>query len=120
MTKNDLIGTFWLCGATLVLCLGAAVFFQSWRPVSVGLAVSLLLILPSFLSLSWAFKKSNKIFYSVYAGGFFGRFLGFAATAAVVFLNFKNQATAVLIALAAGLAVLSFIESVYIQKRIAL
>lgn len=119
MAKNNIIGILLLSGATLLLCLGAKLFFAGWRSASVGLGLSLLLILPSFLSLSWAFKKSNKIFYSVYAGGFLGRFVGFVATAAVAFFYFKPQAPAVLIALAAGLAVLSLVESVFIQKRVA-
>jgi hypothetical protein len=100
---------------------GAAAFFP-WEPlrdaVWTGGGIALALALPSFWSVAWAMRRSDRVFYSVFVGGVLARFGGLFATAYAAWRQTFAQPAAVLVSLAAGLSALSLIELLFIRRAV--
>ncbi|MGQ0643941.1 MAG: hypothetical protein ACT4O3_00415 [Elusimicrobiota bacterium] len=85
--------------------------------VAAGLAGALLLVLPSYWTLAWALRRSDKVFFSAFAGGFLFRLAGFAAAAYAAHRFTSLSLPALALAAAGGLILLSFVEVYFIQRE---
>lgn len=84
-----------------------------------GIAEAWFLVLVSYLGLSVALRRSNKLFFSVYVGGVFFRLLGIALTAIFVYRYTSLSPVVVLLTLVLAMVIFSLIEAVFLQKESA-
>lgn len=104
------------------VCVGAAALAALWWPSErvsylLGLAVGGGLALTSYLSLSWALRRSDKIFYSVFVGGVLFRMSGLGVTGAVVWFYTSLSLPVVLLTVVGTLMALSFVEGYFILRE---
>ncbi len=103
------------CGAALS---GLSLGFGTLRPsVLTGALVAWALALPSYGSLAWALRRTDRIFYGVFAAGIFLRLAGLAATAYVVYRKPGLNLAATLLALVGALFLLSFVEIYFLHRE---
>jgi len=70
------------CALALACALGAALWGalpDARAEFAAGTALGFLLVAPSYFSLAWAMRRSDKTFYSVFAAGVLARLVVFAA-----------------------------------------
>lgn len=112
------------CWAAVTLVLAAGGLFLLSRALSLppdpalkGLGLAVLLVFPSFWSLSWALSRSDKIFYSVFVGGVLFRLAGLFLGAVAVFRFDRESLAPFLLWTLGGFLVLFMIETVFIQRQ---
>ena len=110
--------------ATVALGLAAGGLFLLSRalslppdPVLKGLGLAVVLVFPSFWSLSWALSLSDKIFYSVFVGGVLFRLAGLFLGAAAMYRFDRGSLAPFLIWVLGGFLVLFMIETFFIQDQ---
>lgn len=117
MVRNRLLGAGALVGVA-ALAAGAAAAFPAWRAALwTGFGAALALALPSFWSLAWAMTRSDKVFFSVFAGGALFRLAGLAVLAGIVHRRTTLSLAAVLAAAVGALTALAMIEVFFIQRE---
>lgn len=122
--KENIKGAIQISAVTAAVLVVALIFLIGFRKnehisaVIVGYLISLINILFAFISISWAFGKSNGTFFKVVLGGMGIRFL-ILITAIFLIVKFTQiRIAGFIISLVSFYLLLQFLEIKFIQKNI--
>ncbi len=87
--------------------------------ILLGIVLSAINAILSFLSLYWSFQKSSGIFFTTWSAGILARLLVLAATAFLVFRNSSFDFLSTLLTLVFATMILMFLEFDFLPKRIS-
>ncbi|MBL8022823.1 MAG: hypothetical protein JNK54_00880 [Elusimicrobia bacterium] len=111
---------WWATGTLIAVALvggGIVALFPLGRPMVWGVGVAVLLVVPSYWSLSLTLRLSNPKFFGAFVGGLLGRMAGLGVGGAVVWWHEPSLVVPFLLAAVIGMVGLSFIELFFIGRQ---
>lgn len=91
--------------------------FPGGSPRAAGVALALVLVLPSYWSLSLTLRRSNTQFFGAFVGGVLGRMAGLGLGGVIVWSHARAALIPFVLSAVIGLMGLSFIELFFIGRQ---
>lgn len=110
----------WATGTLVAVALvggGGMALFPGGSPRAAGVALALVLVLPSYWSLSLTLRRSNTQFFGAFVGGVLGRMAGLGLGGVIVWSHARAALIPFVLSAVIGLMGLSFIELFFIGRQ---